>query len=233
MQVCVPLLLEYLQLAASDCSKNLLFLETADPQGKSDALVENEESCYADLRFLRLAKTLRSVWISNPAAKSRTAEDVVGVSQPEEICSEATLSSVVGQDSLWNLLSRCLTAIESQHHGLSKTTSSSSSISPALSRLQPLVEAYFVVHSPLQLNVAISSSEPSGGVARSRSGQLSEGLSSPSDAWIDFAERHRNSLNAYLRQVFLIVDFIRFWYLKIRFSDGIGQDSLAIFFHFC
>jgi hypothetical protein len=247
----VPLLLECLRLAAVDCCKNLSSFDAADPQGFCSEVLENDESSYADLRFLRLAKTLRSVWITAPASKgpsfeqnavemsdipsaagdSRTGGDsrTSGDTKSTDVTAptESALSSVVGEDSLWSLLSSCLTTIESQHTALSKATSSTSSISPALSRLQPLVEAYFVVHAPLNaVSGSGSNSEQPGAVYRSRSGSAPEvtssspaassevaavmtrgrsGLASEAsprvEQWIEFAEKHRNALNSYLRQV--------------------------------
>ena len=226
-----------------DCCKNLASFDVADPQGFRGDVQELDESCYADLRFLRLAKTLRSVWMAAPADKTQsedhksvdmtdTCSPVVGDSKSMNTpaSTESALSSVVGEDSLWSLLSSCLADIESQHTALSKASSSTSSTSPALSRLQPLVEAYFVVHAPLSLqssNLPVSgseapgaarnrsgqasegtistsaaNSEPAGGVSRSRSGLACDVATSRVEAWIEFAEKHRNALNAYLRQVY-------------------------------
>jgi hypothetical protein len=211
--VCVPLLLEHLRSAAVDCCKNLSSLDTSDPQGYYNGAVD-EESSYADLRLLRLAKTLRSVWIASPISGGQSASQS-DASKPSDsggdikgegkFAADSSLSCVVGEGSLWSLLSSCLASIESHHTAASKSMSSASSIPPALSRLQPLVEAYFVVHAPLSPSNSSSGNatvDQAGASHRGRLGGLaSEGSSSPSEAWIEFAEKHRNSLNAYLRQV--------------------------------
>jgi hypothetical protein len=199
-------------MAAVDCCKNLSSLDTSDPQGYYDGAID-EESSYADLRLLRLAKTLRSVWIASPisSGQSDSQSDASKPSDPGgdikgegKLASDSSLSSVVGEDSLWSLLSSCLASIEAHHTAASKSMSSASSIPPALSRLQPLVEAYFVVHAPLGPPSASSGNslvDQAGAAHRGRAGLALEGSSPPSEAWIEFAEKHRNSLNAYLRQV--------------------------------
>ena len=233
--MCVPLLLEHLHQAASDCCSNLSSLGALDPQGQYDWNVNEGDTNYADLRLLRLAKTLRSVWATPPAAvsKEQAASDknehggagehevaLVGGSAAgssaagscsTEIAMDACLSGVVGEDSLWSLLGSCLAAIESQQAGTTKGASGVSSISPALSRLQPLVEAYFVIHAPMAPPAVPGAAaiSPQGGpeplpaplTSRSRSGGLGDATPGAVEGWIDFAERHRNALNAYLRQV--------------------------------
>uniref|UniRef100_A0A7S0M233 HECT-type E3 ubiquitin transferase n=1 Tax=Cryptomonas curvata TaxID=233186 RepID=A0A7S0M233_9CRYP len=210
-RVCVPLLLEHLRLAAVDCCKNLSSLDTSDPQGYYNGAVD-EESSYADLRLLRLAKTLRSVWTASPISSGQSASQS-DASKPSgssgdikgegKFATDSTLSCVVGEDSLWSLLSSCLASIESHHTAASKSMSSASSIPPALSRLQPLVEAYFVVHAPLSPPSSSSGNsivDQASAAHRGRPGLSLEGSSPPSEPWIEFAEKHRNSLNAYLRQ---------------------------------
>jgi hypothetical protein len=164
------------------------------------------------LRLLRLAKTLRSVWTASPIISGPPASqsDVSKPSGPSDdikiegkFATDSALSCVVGEDSLWSLLSSCLASIESHHTAASKSLSSASSIPPALSRLQPLVEAYFVVHAPLSPPSSSSGNstvDQAGAAHRGRPGLVPEG-STPSEPWIEFAEKHRNSLNAYLRQV--------------------------------
>jgi hypothetical protein len=248
--VCVPLLLEHLRLAAVDCCKNLSSLDTSDPQGYFNGVVD-EESSYADLRLLRLAKTLRSVWTASPISRGQSASltdasklsESGGDSKIEGmLATESALSCVVGEEYLWSLLSSCLASIESQNSAAAKTMSSASSISPALSRLQPLVEAYFVVHAPLNPPSPSSSPSPgnslvdqAGAAPRIRHGLASEGSSPPSEPWIEFAERHRNSLNAYLRQVFNFLgsptQFLSTWLMwRMRSS---GQVTASIFVDVC
>ncbi len=205
-------------------------------------------SSHADLRLLRLAKTLRSIWSPPRAIRDEAEAQVAGPAGRDGAQGASSMSSLVGKEELWNVLSCKLAGLESQLTSGAKPSPTLSSISPALSRLQPLVEAFFLVHAPINSasnpagpSVSAGPAGPAGspgpagsaGPARSRTWSESAGadagsVESPSsavsrgrslgggdgggpvEAWMEFAEKHRKALNAYIRQV---VDCCRRWLL--------------------
>mmetsp|Transcript_6950 Transcript_6950/g.10949 ORF Transcript_6950/g.10949 Transcript_6950/m.10949 type:complete len:910 (-) Transcript_6950:407-3136(-) len=169
-----------------------------------------------EIKLLRILRTVGSLTAKD---QSITQTD----SQPAPTMAEE-LSQL---DSLWEALSDVLSALSSARADAPDLKSPTPHSSPILSRLLPIVEAFFVVNKPpppvlsLTPSIVLSSSpssipsqqpnptpmdassvsSPTAPLLRSQSSQITPPSPHVSeDMFTRFAEKHRQLLNAFIRQ---------------------------------
>jgi hypothetical protein len=170
-----------------------------------------------DVKLLRLAKTLKSLWPE--AGKMAEAESEGGQGEGQVQGPRPSLAETLMQEQLWDLVGNVLKDFETPV----PTTASSASpatMSPALSRLQPLVEALLIVKAPVgekdeggveadKEGEREGEAAGPGEVARSRSGVGEEGMDvekgKGQTPFLAFVEAHRATLNMYIRQVYCML----------------------------
>jgi hypothetical protein len=206
---------------------------------------------YDDLKLLRLVRTLKTLWPDKASDDmARESNAVAASSSKMDVLDHAALADAVNQEELWELLGQCLTVLEGVGDAGPKAAKPGTALSPALSRLQPLVEAFLVVNAPNALPAQPQPQQPQSAQTTSVHTPLTSptvqqqparnrdkpDVASPTDAasafndkFAQFAERHRTTINMYIRQDKSLLHSPSFSPL-VRFPKLLDFDNKKFYF---
>jgi E3 ubiquitin-protein ligase HUWE1 len=206
---------------------------------------------YDDLKLLRLVRTLKTLWPEKQTDSQTQASDAAGPSSSKkDVLEFELLAEAVNQEELWELLGSCLTMLEGVGEASPKAAKPGTALSPGLSRLQPLVEAFLVVNAPDAPPAQAQAQQPPQQAASTHSPLASptaqqqpartrdssadgaastEPTNAHTDKFVLFAERHRTTINMYIRQDKSLLNSPSFAPL-VRFPKLLDFDNKKYYF---